>query len=135
MNKLLVKESYRAGYLPEQKTRSGYVLPETGKYNVPSVKTKGAALPRESKLLCGLLLCLIIISVGIISQYGLTVYGSYQLDKMRRELILLEEERESLLIQVKSLSSLERIEAIAIHELGLQYPEERQWLILSARGD
>ena len=133
MNKLLVKESYRAGYLPEQKTRSGYVFPETGKYNVPSVKTKGAALPRESKLLFGLLLCLIIIGVGIISQYGRTVYGNYQLDKMRRELILLEEERESLLIQVKRLSSLERIEAIAIHELGLQYPEERQWLILSAR--
>ena len=121
--------------MPEQKTRSGYVFPETGKYTVPSVKTKGAALPRESKLLCGLLLCLIIIGVGIISQYGRTVYGSYQLDKMRRELILLEEERESLLIEVKRLSSLERIEAIAIHELGLQYPEERQWLILSARGD
>jgi len=86
-------------------------------------------------LLCGLLLCLIIISVGIISQYGRIVAGNYQLQQMRREITLLQEEREYLRIEVKRLSSLERIETIAINELGLQYPEKRQWLILSARGN
>ncbi|RJX29026.1 MAG: cell division protein FtsL [Dethiobacter sp.] len=131
---LVAKDNPRSGYFPEQKSRSNFV-PEPGRYDFPSARPKRVYSPRESMLLCGLLLCLIIISVGIISQYGRIVAGNYQLQQMRREITLLQEEREYLRIEVKRLSSLERIETIAINELGLQYPEKRQWLILSARGN
>jgi cell division protein FtsL len=134
VNKLLVvKEKPRTDFSLEQNARSSYT-PEPRHYDF-SARPKRISLPRESKLLCCLLLCLIIISVGIISQYGRTVAGNFQLQKMRAELLLLQEERESLRIEVKRLSSLERIETIAINELGLQYPAQRQWLILSARGN
>ena len=134
MNKLLVAKEYqRAGYFPGQQTRSGY-LPEPRGYEIPAPEHKNVSLPRESKLLCGLLLCLIIIGVGIISQYGRMIAGNYQVEKMHRQIILLQEENERLNVEASRLHSLERIEDIAINELGLQYPEQGQWLVLSARG-
>lgn len=141
MNNLLVKENYRTSYFPEQNPKGSYssykgsYVSEPVKYDLTSANSKKTALPRESKLLCALLLCLILISVGIISLYGRIIAGNYQLEKMRREFLLLQEERESLQIEVKRLSSLERIENIAINDLGLQYPENRQWVVLSARGN
>jgi cell division protein FtsL len=135
VNKLLVaKENPRSLYSPKQRPRASYV-PEPRSYDFPAARPKKVFLPRESKLLFGLLLCLIMISVGLISQYGRIVAGNYQLEKMRREIVLLQEERERLSIELNRLGSLERIETIAINELGLQYPEQRQWLVLSARGN
>jgi len=131
---LLAREYSKTGFSLEQRLRQSNVH-EPRRYSSPSVRPKRAHLPRESMLLCGLVVCLIAISVGLISLYGLIVAGSYQLQQMRREVSLLQEEREYLRIEVKRLGSLERIERIAINELGLQYPEKRQWLILSARGN
>ena len=39
----------------------------------------------------------------------------------------------SILLEVKRLGSLDRIEAIAANELGLQYPEKQRWLFLSGK--
>ncbi len=109
--------------------------PETKSYEFPIPERKKVTLPGEGKLLCGLLLCLIIISLGIISQYGRMIAGNYQVEKMHRQIALLQEENERLNVEASRLYSLERIEAIAINELGLQYPEQGQWLILSAKGN
>lgn len=139
---MLVKENYRTNYFPEKAPPVGY-----GNYKKPAYKSASepakndlslplsqkVAVPRESRLLCLLVLCFILISLGIITLYGRVIAGNYQIENMRRELLLLQEENESLQIEVKRLSSLERIENIALEELGLQYPENRQWLILSAK--
>ncbi len=85
-------------------------------------------------LIC-LIFCLIIIGVGLISQYSQVVAVNYQIQQTSKELDALQEERQHLQIEVKRLSSLERIEAIAKNELGLQYPENRQWLLISSVED
>ncbi|MGI6317197.1 MAG: hypothetical protein GX263_04200 [Firmicutes bacterium] len=106
--------------------------PRQNIYDLPLPRERRIPVPRESVLLCGMLLCLIIIGVGLITQYGHIIAGNYRVHQMRNEIALLQEENEQLLLDVKRLSSLDRIEAIAANELGLQYPEKRQWLILSA---
>ena len=65
--------------------------------------------------------------------YGRVVAINYQVEKVNGEISQLLTEKEYLNIEVKKLSSLERIEHIALTELGLQYPEKRQWLLLSSR--
>jgi cell division protein FtsL len=131
---LMAKENLRTTYQQEQISRNSH-LPREKSYDLPHVRPKRVQSHCGSLLLCGILLCLVITSVGLIAQYGRLVAGSYQLHQMRREIYLLQEEKERLNIEVRRLSSLERIEEIAVNELGLQYPEKRQWLILSSRGD
>ncbi len=89
---------------------------------------------RERMLLYFLLTILILVGVGVISQYGRIVACNYRIQHLHKEMALLQEEKEILCIEVKRLGSLERIERIALGELGLQHPEKRQWLVLSARG-
>lgn len=131
---LLAKESSETVYFQEQRLRNSRV-PREKSYDLPHARPKRAPSHWGSLFLCGMLFCLILTSVGLIAQYGRFVAGNYQLQQMHQEIGLLQEERERLLIEVKSLSSLERIEEIAVNELGLHYPEKRQWLILSARGN
>lgn len=86
-------------------------------------------------LFCALILLLIITGVGLIGMHGRVVAINYRVQQVNREISRLQEEREYLNIEVKKLASLERIEHIAINELGMQYPEKRQWLLLSSRGN
>ncbi|MDO9536523.1 MAG: cell division protein FtsL [Bacillota bacterium] len=130
----MAKENLRTVNYQEQRSRNSH-LPREKSYDLPHVRPKRVQAHCGSLLLCGILLCLVMTSVGLIAQYGRLVAGSYQLQQMRREIHLLQEERERLHIEVNRLGSLERIEEIAVNELGLQYPEKRQWLILSARGN
>ncbi|HHT47084.1 MAG TPA: cell division protein FtsL [Firmicutes bacterium] len=115
------EQGFKKRYVPGQKS-----------FDLPRPRERRIPVHRESLLLCSMLLCLIIIGVGLITQYGHIVAGNYRLHQMRREIALLQEENEQLLLEVKRLGSLDRIEAIAANELGLQYPEKRQWLFLSA---
>lgn len=98
-----------------------------------SARPAGSLSLRESMLLYFLLTILIVAGVGVISQYGRIVACNYRIQHLHREMALLQEEKEVLCIEVKRLASLERIERIAVGELGLQHPEKRQWLVLSAR--
>ncbi len=118
----------KKGNIPWQKGN----IPRQNSYDLPRPRERSIPVPRESLLLCGMLLCLIIIGVGLITQYGHNIAGNYRVQQMRNEIALIQEENEQLLLDVKRLGSLDRIEAIAANELGLQYPEKRQWLFLSA---
>ncbi len=89
----------------------------------------------ESMLLCVLIVLLIAVSIGLIAQYSRVIAVNYQLQQVERELAELQVEKERLAIDVRSMSSLERIQNIAVNELGLQYPEQKQWLRLSTRGE
>jgi len=131
---LIAKENLGTAYYQEQRLRNSHA-PREKSYDLPHARPKSVRSNWGSLFLCGILLCLVMTSVGLIAQYGRLVAGSYHVQQMQREIYQLQEERDHLLIEVKRLSSLERIEEIAVNELGLQYPEKRQWLILSARGN
>jgi cell division protein FtsL len=131
---LLVAKRKGSFHFPEQ----GF--PEKGRPGIEGKKRSvGEVSGRDivqwnALLFCGLLLCLLLISVGLISQYGQVVAIKLQIYQVQREITELQVGIEQLQIEVNRLSSLERIEAIAKNDLGLQYPEKRQWLHL-ARGE
>lgn len=128
---LAAKEKARRGYLQEQKFVEGY-YPATRRESFPYPAPKRIHVSRENLFLCGLILLLILVSAGLIAQYGRVVAANFQVQQVRREISRLQEERDHLFLEVRRLSSLERIEAIALNELGLQYPDQKQWLLLSA---
>ncbi|MGI5875243.1 MAG: cell division protein FtsL [Dethiobacteria bacterium] len=136
MNRLIV-----AREKPKQIVYQNYALKNqhatqpVGELNLSSKRKQQKTGYREGFLFCGLILCLIIIGVSLISQYSRVLAVNYKIHRVSREISQLREEQEHLLIEVKRLSSLERIEEIAKNDLGLQYPEEKQWLFISARGD
>ena len=130
MNKLLPARKIGA-YIPERRANTPYrpVRPN----NQRQVACQNFTISSETKLFCALILLLVITGVGLIGMYGRVVAINYQVEQASREVSQLLAEQEYLNIEVKKLSSLERIENIAISELGLQYPDSRQWLLLSSR--
>lgn len=131
---LVTKKKVQPGYSLEQR------LPEKGRFKTEGKKRHVDEVPnreavrRNSLTLCGLLLCLLLVSVGLISQYSQVVAVKLQIHQVQKEIEELQSEIEHLHIEVHRLSSLERIEMIAKNDLGLQYPEKRQWLRI-ARGE
>ena len=125
----LARKRAQAGYyqmqFPERAPQREHYSPPR-KENVLDAPQK---LLRSTGLVFSLLLlCLIMVSVGMINQYGRIVAAKLQVHGITKEITELMDEKEYLQIEVKRLSSLERIEMIAKEDLGLQYPENRQWL-------
>ena len=130
---LVTKKKEEPGYLPGQR------FPEKVRYGERSRRTVNEvpatkAVSRVSLTFCALLFCLLLVGVGLITQYSKVVAVKMQIHQVKKEIEMLENEREHLFIEVKRLNSLERIEMIALNDLGLQYPEKRQWLRI-ARGE
>lgn len=80
-----------------------------------------------------LVIFVFLVSVLLIAQYCCFIALNLKIDHVQSDIARLQEEKSSLEMEVKKLSSLERLEMIALEELGLQYPEERQWLVLTSR--
>jgi len=124
---IVTKQKVQSGYFPEQR------FPEKARYRTGIRRTVDEAPQKEAGqwgnlTFYALLLCVLLVSVGLISQYSRVVAVKLQIHQVNREIEELQSEREHLRIEVKRLSSLERIEMIAKNDLGLQYPETRQWL-------
>ena len=133
MNRVLAtKEKPKAGFVPQQRPSQERNRNTRGKVS-STPRYSFAGNPAESLLLCVLIFLLIAVSIGLIAQYSRVIAVNYQVQQVDREISQLQEEKERLALEVRSLSSLERIETIAVNELGLQYPEQKQWLRLSAR--
>lgn len=132
MNELLAhKEKPRLDYFKDGRS----LKKQASSIVYPNLSTRRLYNQRESLLLVCLIFCLIVIGVGLISQYSRVVTINYQIQQTTREINGLHEERQHLEIKVKRLGSLERIETIAKNDLGLQYPENRQWLFISSVND
>ena len=124
-----VRKGAQAGYYPQQFPER---VTHRDRYK-PLRKEVAQDAPqrilRSSGLaFCLLLISLLLVSVGLISQYGRIIATKLQIHGISKEISELMDEKEYLQIEVKRLSSLERIEMIAKEDLGLQYPENRQWL-------
>ena len=138
---LVAREKPKTEYFLRQKSRRNFVpaanLAPVAKRHRTASPSVGAEVSylRESLQLFVLLFFLMAIGVGLISQHGRIVACNYRIQQLQREMALLQEEKESLRIEAQRLGSLERIERIAVGELGLQYPDKKQWLVLSAPGN
>ncbi len=131
---IVTKEKARAVYPLQQNPVPRRKSPGQERVQ-PSSRARTAGRPAESLLLCVFILLLIAISIGLIAQYSQVVALNYQIQQVDQQIAQLQKENERLALDVRSMNSLERLESIAVHELGLQYPEQKQWLRLSARGD
>lgn len=63
-------------------------------------------------------------------QYALLIRSHYQVVAMKERQRVLERERDLMELQLQSLSSLERVEKVAISRLGMVPPVQRQVLDL-----
>jgi cell division protein FtsL len=63
-------------------------------------------------------------------QYALLIRSHYQVVAMKERQRVLERERDLMELQLQSLSSLERVEKVAISRLGMVPPAQRQVLDL-----
>ena len=120
---IVTKQKIQSGYFPEQR------FPEKARLRTGRSRTVHEAPKKETvqwgnPTFYALLLCVLLVSVGLITQYSRVVAVKLQIHQVNREIAELQDEREHLRIEVKRLSSLERIEMIAKNELGPQYPEK-----------
>ena len=86
----------------------------------------------RAKIVVSIIFVVFVLSF-LIAQYCYYVALKLEIDRVQGQIASIQEEKNHLEIEVNSLSSLERIEMIALEELGLKYPEEQQWLVLTSR--
>lgn len=129
MNKLLAARK-PAEFIPEIRRKAAY---RPARQNYPDYRPgQIPAIPKEAALFCALFLILIILGSGLVIIHGRELAVNFQKQQVMIEISRIQEEKSSLNLEKKRLSALGRIESIAITELGLQYPEKRQWLHLSS---
>ncbi|UNC92880.1 cell division protein FtsL [Candidatus Contubernalis alkaliaceticus] len=77
------------------------------------------------KIFCFLSLFILLgMAITLVSHYNRVIAINNQIIQHERQLNALNEEQESLKIQIAQLSTLRRIEDIAINEIGMYYPQE-----------
>lgn len=85
--------------------------------------------------LIGLVFLATMLAITTVSQFGRLVALSYQVNQVEQRLRLAREEQSRLRVLAAEYSSLERVERIAVEELGYQYPREEQTKVLATRKD
>lgn len=113
---------------------------KTGYYKLsedapPKKKSKVKAAPKRPRLaIIGLVLA------GFLTGVMITVYCSqvitlgYQITRLEKELALLRVENHDLAEEVHKMTSLERVEAIAVGKLGMVKPDNNNVLVVTVDG-
>jgi cell division protein FtsL len=113
---------------------------KTGYYKLsedapPKKKSKVKAAPKRPRLaIIGLVLA------GLLTGVMITVYCSqvitlgYQITRLEKELALLRVENHNLAEEVQKMTSLERIENIAVGKLGMVKPDNKNVLVVTVDG-
>lgn len=110
-------------------------------YSSPRIKSTDSLEPKKKikikdhVVLCVALILVMVVAVFTVMQYSQMVSSSRRITHVERDLKILIETNNDLQVKVSQLNSLMRIERIAIEELGMQYPEAKQWRMLAARQD
>jgi len=71
-------------------------------------------------------------SIMLVAHYTTMISVNYQIDRSRSELRSLQDRQQHLKLEIASLRSPERLERIALEEIGMQYPQQSQFIILTA---
>lgn len=85
--------------------------------------------------LIGLVFLVTVMAIATVDQFGRVIALNYQISQVEHTLHSAREEQQKLRLRAAQYSSLERIERVAIEDLGYQYPQEGQTKILTARQD
>lgn len=71
-------------------------------------------------------------SVALIAHYTYMIQVNYQIDRSLHELNSLQKAQQHLKLEIASLRSPDRLERIALDEIGMKYPDQDQFIILTA---
>jgi len=114
-------------------------LPVHSYYDLQSTRKKAFARKQDqarlaaSKLrMLGMAVLVAILAVVLVSLSAAVVQLNYRLEARTGELRALQDAGQHLKLESASLRSPERLEKIALEEIGLQYPAQAQVVILTA---
>lgn len=99
-----------------------YHLPVEEKKRRPARRPARQKQPERAWLLC-LMVALLGTGMGIVYYYAQLVGTAYQIYCLKQELQALQQETETLAAGVADLSSLYRVEQVAVHRLGMVRPD------------
>jgi cell division protein FtsL len=71
-------------------------------------------------------------SVALITHYTYMIQVNYQIERSLDELNSLQKAQQHLKLEIASLRSPDRLERIALEEIGMKYPDQDQFIILTA---
>lgn len=77
-------------------------------------------------------LVLVLISLALVSHYTHMIQVNYQIEKSLNELHSLQKTNQHLKLEIASLRSPDRLERIAVSDIGMKYPDQDQFIILTA---
>ncbi len=90
---------------------------------------KGIKLKRDKLvkiLCCFVLLFKVAMAIGVIGHYNQITEMNREVVQHERKLAELKQEQEHLKLEIASLTTLKRIESIAVNELGMYHPWEEK---------
>jgi len=107
----------------------------------PQMKNKGRKQSKKSRskswqnyvLVFGCVLICFALGLSVVAQTAKLNAKGYQLNQLQAELLNLGRETDVLRLKIAKMSSLARIESIAVTELGMQKPGANDWGILPER--
>lgn len=111
--------------------RSYYDLQRTRKKYFARKEQK-AHLARAKLQMLGMAVLAAALAIILVFMGAAVVQSSYRLEARSSELRALQDEGQHLKLKAASLRSPERLEKIALEEIGLQYPGQAQLVILTA---
>ncbi|MBS4023669.1 MAG: cell division protein FtsL [Dethiobacter sp.] len=86
---------------------------------------------KKLTILCVLLL-ITLSALSLVAHFVLVVQVNYEIGRATRELLSMQEQQQQLKIEIAALRSPERLEKIALEEIGLHYPTHSQLIVLTA---
>ncbi len=95
------------------------------------VRKKARVLQKYAQV--ALVMFVFSVAVSVLAHYSMLLGISYQTGRLRKEITALKSEQYHLQLEAAGLNSLDRIESIALEELGLIYPAENQHIILTLK--
>lgn len=95
-------------------------------------KQQNARVAAVKLRMLGMAVLAAFLAVILVAQSAAVVQINYRLEARNQELRALQDEGQHLKLETASLRSPERLERIAIEEIGLQYPAQAQLVILTA---
>ncbi len=87
--------------------------------------------PQTKLKLVGMVFCCFLLALAVVVQYSRVVGTTREISGREREIAQIQDNNRRLQLEVSRLSSLQRIEEIAVNELGMRRPESGQVVIVS----
>lgn len=98
----------------------------------PRHRQRIAFLAAKRTKMLGVVAVLALMAISLVAHYTYVLQLNYKIDRSLHELHALQDTQQHLKLEIASLRSPDRLEKIAMEEIGLQYPDQDQFIILTA---